>query len=840
MEELHVEFRGNKEFTYEELEKIAEEIFSENKTSLDELKNTPWYKKLFKSLVFQQGNKRLVLKNIKNLANLQSIFLKLYIQELKNQNTDLNKLIEDVIVTQEAVKKLYNRCALKFIELGNIADLKKNDTASNYLVWFLTLFREGLDIDEKAEKRLQSYNLAVRKYLGVVTVNMTEDISTLERIGFHEVFYRCALEQCIVTNRFDKENEYFDFPEKILTALDYLNVSRNKVNELRSHVKNELENFGQDLFIEKYGNSKDWIDLEDLELVEDEDIEEGEEDDKAKNEVSKDSFDRIQALIITAVNNESFGKKVDKNDKKEWLLTRLSFLTPKTVIAVTKGDQYYFVFTTYALYVYEADGFLTSENFWCIRYENISETNISVVLNKDADIIIFEDNGGRVVFSDKKVNAQKLEQLLLEVKRTNGFAKTDKKLNFDELDLDIKIGYYHIISAILKDNGLPLFELFRTVVDNGLECYWKKINQEEKDINNFVLQWQDKIPYPYEEAIALKLIGNICSILQFTKQNEALNASEKKYFSLILNSLDISEREEAIKNQIICSQVEKKFIEGKQVESELEVLMGYIKDNKYGILTVTGSSVVSIGLMVLGPLGWISRIISFMGVSIFDYISKRKVREANKAELRVKLYKETYLSYKRALKALENMDNKDLLISQKLKEGISVLQKNSGLNQQILLSTHIGLIEETIKNFLNELKKKYKDNYLGQVVIASELSYFAFQNLVAQMSLSLGSEDLNSVIGLHNGKVLLSIMGNYSGILFVKEGCYIKPDKSSPIKFIFYSEIQSVNVKGSIIEEVVLNLFDGTKIKLDGYNYKDDGSDILFKKIAAWNKEDLN
>ena len=845
MEELKVKFRENMEIKHEDLMKMAVDIFQESKTSLEELKKQPWYKKFLNSLIFQKGNRKYELKNFTNLTDLIIVFLKVYVQELKDQNTALNNIVENVIKTQEAVKKIYNRCVLKFTDLGNIVELKNDVDASKYLVSFLTMFNNDLGLDEESYNSLKAYNLAIKNYLGVLVVNKIEDVSTIEFINnkYHDVFYRCALEQCVVTNSYDKENECFDFPESVLAALNYLNVSRNKTQELQNLVRNELENFGKQSFIDKYSISNEWIDQDELDLVEEQEnnIDSGEDDVKESGSYSFDAFDGLKALISKAVDSEALGKKIEKNDKKQWMLSRLSFLTPKTVISITKGDKVYLLFTTYALYVYTAGGILKDELFWSLPYEIISDTNIGTELNsKEPDRFIFEDGTVQKTFSDNNISVQKLEQLLSDIKRLGAFAKTDKKLNFAELNLDIKVGYYHIISAILKENKQPLFELFRTVSDEGLDSYWDRIIQEENDISHFVLQWQEEIPYPYEEAVALRLLGSICTILQYTKQNETLNANEKKYFSLILKALEASERDEAIKNQILCSQVEKKFIEGKQVEGELEELMGFVKDNKYGLLAITGGSLISIGLTVLGPLGWIAKITSFMGLSIFDYISKRKVREANKAELREKLYKEINLSYKRALKACETVVNSDMTIMQNLKDGIDVLQKKSGFANSVLLSTHNDEIVEAVKVFLNDLESKYKGSSLGEVVIASKLNYFSFQNLIEQMSLSLGKEDKESVLGLHDGKVNSGsfIGNNYSGVLFVKEGCYIKPDADAPIKFIFYSEIVEVEVKGKILQEVVLYLFDGTTIKLNGYNYKEDGSDVLFKRIALWNRED--
>ena len=851
MEELKVGLKPNKEFTTEELIALAKNILNESVNDFNKIKTEPWYKKFIHAIVFTKGREKLALKNVKNLSDLQCIFLKLYETELKKQNTALNEIVEDLIKTQKVILKIYRRHILKISDLGNIDELKKDENVASCLVSYLTLFRKETDLDEEAENNLKIYNNNLKKYLGVNNVLVFTDINPLlESIknDYHDTFYRCALEQCMVTNCYDENDRSFDLPDKIAEAIYVLSVSPKNKHEIETTVIEEMESFGKDSFLDKYNVNLDWIDLQDLELVtETEEVNKEQmknEGNETRDDLNTKSYDKVKSLILGAVSTDDnlLGKEITIDAKLHWLFTILPFIIPKTIITVTKGANSFLVFTTYGLYLYIPGGVLTSESLYCLPYEKISVTDIGTDSNQEIIKLVFidEDNTKRI-FSDNKINMQRLENLLLEIAETNEFAKSDRKLNFDTLNIGVKIGFFHIISAILLENKHPLFELYRGVVDAGLAEHWEKITTTEDDVTKFIVQWQKEIPYPLEEAIALRLVTSICKILQYTKQNELLTANEKKYFRLILNRLEEAEIDEAIKNQIICAQIEKKFIESRLRDKEIEILYEYIhsQGSKYGITSIMSSTVIAVGLTVV-PLGWIYRALTYV---IAGYLTTKKIRDANKAELKEKLYKEIYLSYRRAIAVIDNMNDSCKPMQKFLNEALLTMQSKTGCTEQYVLTKHGEVIEETVKLFLKGLKKKYCNSSLGEVEIANELDYLTLQKILSQMTFSLGMEDVNNVIGLQNGKLLgksfvESMTGNYTGILYTKNGFYLKADQDSPIKYVMYTEIQDVAIKGMLFEEVELILFNGKKIKLNGLKYKDDGCGHLFETIAKWNHID--
>ena len=853
MENYKVILKENSQDSIDELLKLSKEILQKKEEDFQKIKNEPAFKRFLKLIMLKRGNEQLNIKNIQDFTTLYIIFLDVYKNFLNKLDSELDNIVEVLIANQKLFGKLYEKIFLNIDEPGDINKIEKNSSVAKCLVSFLTLFMESEDTEDAD---LQKYNAAVKIHLSVNTAGKMDKPEILSQIdkNFHDAFYRCALEQCIVTKRFDfDDNTEFDFPQPVKDALGYLSVAEITKSKLEDSVKHEYKSFGTDSFLYKYRNNFTGIDETKIE-VEEQDIEENKKtkfvSDNGNNQKDADGpFSGIVKLIKKEVPlNKLLGEEIKINDKKyNAVLAALSFLTPKAVIAITKGDQWYLVFSTYALCVYRAGSINYSERYFRIPYIKINENSIATQVIDDGLEFIFKDENGNTKynFNDKNIDAERLECILSMIEKINNFAETDETTKFSELDEEIKVGYYHIISAILTENNHPLFELFRIVVSDGLEKHWDRIVEEESDIKGFIEQWQKSIPYPSEDAIALKLIRNLYDVLQYTKKKDDLTVKEKKYFSTILSSIERSKHKKLIENQIRCSQIEKRFIEGKPVEDELKKLMNYVSSEGggFGISSIVNGSIVSIGLTILGPIGWIGRILTFIGYSFIDYMSKRKITDINIVELRSKLYKETILSYKRSLQALELMGNKNLLFEKQLSEGISILQNNSGYNYQINLSKHNDKIIEIVTTFLVELKKKYKDSNLGEVVLVDDLGFYTSQELIGRMTFSLGSEDIKNVIGLYNGKIwigLKNLWEKYLGILFVKNGFYIKPETNSPIKFVFYSEVSDVVIKGSVFSEIVLKLYDEREIVLDGYNYVTDGTDKLFRQIAAWNKEDLN
>lgn len=591
MAEYKVALKSDSIKNIDEFKTIANELFKEGTISVNEIKNRPWYKKFLNLVTLQQGDKIFVIKHIKDLGTLQTIFLSVYENVLKQQNKELDNIIETCIATQETVKKIYEKLILKSSVPGDINKIKNDPSAAKCLVDFLMLFADSAnDIDED----LQQYNLTVKNLLNIQTPGHIEDFSILDNIdkNYHDAFYRCALEQCVVTNRFDfDDNTEFDFPVKVKEALEYLSVAPATKKRIEEGVKRECRQLGSSNFLTKYeqrGTSvkglisisdeliefREEVDTDRADIGTNKDRQSLEHQTKTERETVKHSFEELEQLVngkITPEEKKSFlpsvfpkrplGKILNDKEKDELLLKYFPNLERKTVINITEGKKYYLVFTTFALYIKQIGQTTGEKENYCVPYNEISEEH--VITDVEPDKLIFDFFNRRIEYADDKIEINELKNLLLQIKNKDLFAPSDKRLHFIDLAKNVKIGYYHIVSSILRENRLSLAELFRDVVKNDKKLIysWNEIVKDENKLKDFILQWVENIPYPHEERLSRRLIMSICQILQFTTNSSGLTLKQQKYFHDILYWIKETERDEVIRAETIGSHLEKDFMD---------------------------------------------------------------------------------------------------------------------------------------------------------------------------------------------------------------------------------------------------------------------------------------
>lgn len=228
-----------------ELQEAAQAILSAQTDSFEEVKNKTWYKKLTNALTFHRQDKKLVLKNIRNLANLQSIFIQIYTQQLKEQSSELDGIVKSVLATQENVCALYYR--IRGIEKQ---ELTLPDSDKDILPLFLELIDTP---DANFKKMLQAYKRNILRALGIQPAagNLTEEL--LDNIQQADVFYRCALEAWAIANWDDFE--ILTFSDELVRAFDCLSTSPKARKSLYQSVKHEIDSYGLEYLTGKYLSS---------------------------------------------------------------------------------------------------------------------------------------------------------------------------------------------------------------------------------------------------------------------------------------------------------------------------------------------------------------------------------------------------------------------------------------------------------------------------------------------------------------------------------------------------------------------------------------------------------
>lgn len=83
------------------------------------------------------------------------------------------------------------------------------------------------------------------------------------------------------------------------------------------------------------------------------------------------------------------------------------------------------------------------------------------------------------------------------------------------------------VSNVVRESGHSLHEVYRLAVQYGLNEHWDYISTEfEMPFEDEFRAYSKKIPYPNEEALAINMLKDICTIYQYTKDSEVLSVPE--------------------------------------------------------------------------------------------------------------------------------------------------------------------------------------------------------------------------------------------------------------------------------------------------------------------------
>lgn len=250
-------------FTIDDAKEAAKQLFESQVDDFYALKNEKWYKHLLNAITFGSDRKKKVIKDIRSLSKLQTIFMRVYCENYKDLDSQLNGIIENIAKTNESVKKIYCNYIVGVKSQQSILDLSQLDQD------ILLLLICSYSSNNGNNDNLKKYRAGIARTIGRGRPQGEFTPEKLEQIKSSEVIYRLIVEMCAIDGGLDD----FSIPDNIYEAIDYLTISNKAKASIKSQVRNELDNFGVDYLIEKYGASEeeDIID-EDVDLV-DEDAE---------------------------------------------------------------------------------------------------------------------------------------------------------------------------------------------------------------------------------------------------------------------------------------------------------------------------------------------------------------------------------------------------------------------------------------------------------------------------------------------------------------------------------------------------------------------------------------
>lgn len=157
------------------------------------------------------------------------------------------------------------------------------------------------------------------------------------------------------------------------------------------------------------------------------------------------------------------------------------------------------------------------------------------------------------------LHAEALENLLSEIGVLGEYAESDVLTDFSALPQEIQLTYMQLLASVIRENGNSLHEVYRLAVQYSLNEYCDRISAEpDLPFEDALRDYAEQIPYPNEEALAISLLKDLCTVYQYTKDFDILTLPEKKYFPLIFNGsteereryTDYTEAEQALLKEI--------------------------------------------------------------------------------------------------------------------------------------------------------------------------------------------------------------------------------------------------------------------------------------------------
>lgn len=243
------------QLTEKELIDAANDIFKAEECDFNKIKSEKWYQKLFHALTFNQDGKKYVVRDIKSLAKLQQLFMSLYVDNYRKSHEQLNRVIQAIIEQNITIKRLYGTCVLKLEKPIMPSELNSDD--AKILALFLGEYKNS---DGIIPERVQKYNKAVLLSMNCSVPNGRLDGHQLQKLEKPQVIYRCFMEQCAIDGTIESQ----DWSDEIYYHLDDINLGTRIKREIKDAVKREAEIAGIDYLIDKYKESRDAIQYEDL------------------------------------------------------------------------------------------------------------------------------------------------------------------------------------------------------------------------------------------------------------------------------------------------------------------------------------------------------------------------------------------------------------------------------------------------------------------------------------------------------------------------------------------------------------------------------------------------
>lgn len=249
-----------------------------------------------------------------------------------------------------------------------------------------------------------------------------------------------------------------------------------------------------------------------------------EDDESETEEFEDDNYSELTAIINSYMSDEgSFGVGAGF-DEKELKLTvpreyeRVAF---DSLIAASKIEKGRLFFTTYAMYI--RTGFGLKFRYVCLPYSKILYDKMSTTAGKAKGTVrlcipyLEGEEEKQCYIEDNKINEEKLRELLNVIHKSNcRFAETDREIMVSELEVESCKKLLACYEFAMKEENLPLGDVFLEAVLLDLKEAWDEIVElvkNEEDYKEAIKSIIDSVPYPSKRAISITLVKLLMNLV---------------------------------------------------------------------------------------------------------------------------------------------------------------------------------------------------------------------------------------------------------------------------------------------------------------------------------------
>ena len=599
--ELKIDTSIDSESILEDVNQAINQLFVASEEQFQEIRNEKWFNRLWDMVTFSNKKEIRMAEQISTLAQAQAGLVKILLV-LSAQNQDISDLVRKNMAVLE---KLQNNDAYL---LQRIKDLES-------IVYGFTKGQDISKLSEIDKATLLSciYYLFLRfdtpspnqqDYADAVIVLLNNDEKRIDGKGLTEKFLReqlpkikttsaknCILMCCfeyIYLNQSKEDSFESDICKDLVRMFD---VGENLVSDTKRKVIEAERLRGAAGLINKYRIPEEVMisDIFTMDLdIDESELEETAEPESRYEAVLPQDFSKIKECINAQVELGGLGesqttpkklpqKLLPQADTEKLLKQLLPQNTPvlKTVVQITKVKKDFLVFTTYALYYIPAK----ENEIVQLPYSQMSPQNVGISYPQGKKVFYC---GEKEIYNANITDA--LVAFSKKIYEQEPKPRSDFITPFEKLDKSIRIGYFRIIASILKEEGRPLFDLFRLVDAHDFVKFWPDItNGLGGNIEAEISSWKRKIPYPNKDDLCQKLVKDLCSTQLWTKfwtrngNGISLSLSDEQYYDILL-----TDEEPDISGQKVNQQP------GKSNQDAKKIIEDVIKDQAEWFSAISG------------------------------------------------------------------------------------------------------------------------------------------------------------------------------------------------------------------------------------------------------------